>query len=149
MNRKCVRVLRTVWPCVACLWLAASPPNFAQGPKRQAKTPDLQGTWDLVSWERNGKGQKLQRVRIFITDSQIYSDGAPLPDDKGFRSWPYKLDPGDKPNVAIMNLIGLQGRVLVPALCALDGETLRIVLGRETATRGLPLKEVKVDRPKE
>src|SRR5262245_33193261 len=149
MKGKCVRVLLTVWPCVACLGLAASPPNFAQQPKRQAKTPDIQGTWDLVSWERNGKGQKLQRVRIFVTESQIYSDGVPLPDDKGFQSWPYERGPCDKPNVTIMNLIGLQGRVLVPALCELDGETLRIVLGRETATRGLPFAQVKVDRPKE
>jgi len=149
MIEKFVRVLLIVWLCVAYLGLAACPPNFAQEPKRQAKTPDIQGTWDLVSWERNGKDQKRQRVRIFITHSQIYSDGVPLPNDKGFRSWPYELAPGDKPNVAIMNLIGLQGRVLVPALCALDGETMRIVLGRETLTRGLPRKEVKVDRPKE
>jgi hypothetical protein len=149
MKAKFVRLFLIVGPCVACLGLAASPPIFTQEPKRQAKTPDIQGTWNLVSWERNGEGQKLQRVRIFITDSHISSDGVPLPDDKGFMSWPYELDPGDKPNVAIMNLSGLQGRVVVPAICALDGATLRIVLGRETATRGLPLKEVKVDRPKE
>lgn len=148
MNGKCVRLLLAVSLCVACLGLAASPPNFAQEPKRQAKTPDFQGTWDLVSWERNGKDQKLQRVRLFITESQIYSDGVPLPDDRGFPSWRYERGPGDKPNVAIINLIGLQGRVMVPALCALDGKTLRIVLGRETLTHALPFKDVKVDRPK-
>src|SRR5262249_48641846 len=63
-------------------------------------------------------------------------------------SWHYELSPGDQPNTAILNLDSVQGRYLVPALCALDGATLRIVLGRVTATRGLPLKEVPVDRPK-
>jgi len=149
MNWKYVGVLLAVWPCVACLGLKASSPNLAQEPKRKAKTADIQGTWDLVSWERNGKNQKLQRVRVFITESQIYSDGMRLPDDKGFQSWPYERVPSDKPNVAIMNLIGLQGRVMVPAICALDGETLRIVLGRETLTHALPFKDVKVDRPRE
>src|SRR5262245_34055137 len=92
MKGKFVRVLLIVWPCVACLGLAALPPIFAQESKPLAKMPNIQGTWDLVSWERNGKDQKLQRVRIFITDSHISSDGVPLPDDKGFMSWPYELD---------------------------------------------------------
>jgi hypothetical protein len=58
-------------------------------------------TWNLVFWERNGKNQK-QRVRMFVTDSHIYSDGVPLPDDKGSKSWPDELGPGDKPNAATM-----------------------------------------------
>jgi hypothetical protein len=149
MKAKFVRMFLILWPCVTSLCLAASPPIFAQEPKRQGKTPDIQGTWNLVSWERNGKDQKPQRVRLFITESQIYSEGMPLPDDKGLESWHYELGPGDKPSTGVMNLDGLQGRELVPGLCALDGATLRIVLGRVTATQGLPLKEVKVDRPKE
>src|SRR5262249_26875341 len=136
-------------PCVAWLWLAASPTLFAQGPKPQAKMPDIQGTWNLVSWQRNGKDQKLRSVRIFITQPWIYSDGVPLPDDRGGQTWHYEVAPGDRPNAAIINLVGSQGRDLVPAICALDGATLRIVLGRVTKTRALPIEKVKVDRPKE
>src|SRR5262249_18267743 len=151
MSATCVRRLLIIGPCLTCLWLAASPPIVAREPKPQAKTHDIQGTWNLVSWEKNGKAQKPQKVRIFITDSWIYSEGLSLPDDKdgNFSSWIYELGPGDKPNAAILNLSGLQGRVMVPGLCALDGATLRIVLGRVTYTRALPLKDVPVDRPKE
>jgi Leucine-rich repeat (LRR) protein len=147
MNGKFGRVLLIVGPCVACLGLAASPPVFTQQAKPQAKTPDIQGTWDLVSWERNGKDQKPQKVRIFLTESLIYCEGVSLPDDKDFYRWHYELSPGDQPNTAILNLSTLQGRVMVPGLCGLDGATLRIVLGRVTPTGGLSLNKVKADRP--
>jgi len=149
MKAMFVRMLLIAWPCVACLWPAASPPSFAQESKPEAKTPDIQGTWNLVSWERNGKDQKLQKVRIFITESRVYSEGLPLPDDKGRDAWHYELSPSDKPNAALLNLDGVQGRETVPALCALDGVTLRIVLGRNSKTPALPIKEDSVDRPKE
>jgi hypothetical protein len=147
MKASFARTPLIVGPCAACLWLAAVPPAFARDAKPPAKTPDIQGTWNLVSWQKNGKRQKRTSVLFFITESTIYADGVPLPDDKGFKLWPYELGPGDKPDVATLNLIGLQGRVVVPAICELDGTTLRIVLGRVTQTRGLPVAEVKVDRP--
>jgi hypothetical protein len=53
MKAKLVRRLLNVWPCIACLGLAALSPIFAQEPKPPAKTPDIQGTWNLVSWEKN------------------------------------------------------------------------------------------------
>src|SRR5262245_4889909 len=123
MNAMFVRMLLIGWPCVAWLWLAAYPPIFAEEPKPQAKTPDIQGTWNLVSSERNGKDQKLPSGRIFLTESYIYSEGVLLPDDKGSQSWNYQLAPGDKPNAAIMNLSGSQGRDRILAICALDGAT--------------------------
>src|SRR5947207_8821977 len=122
MKAKFVRMLLIAWPCVACLGLAALPPIFAQESKPPAKTPDIQGTWDLVSWEKNGKNQERKNVRFFITESMIYADDMPFP-DLGFKSHSYQLGPSDKPNVAIMNLSRLQGRELVPGLCELDGAT--------------------------
>jgi hypothetical protein len=147
MTAQIVRRLLIVGPCVACLWLAAVPPIFAQEAQPPATTPDIQGTWNLVSWEKNGKNQQETKVPFFITASRIYADGVPLPDDKHFKTWPYELGPSDKPNVAILNLIRFQGRELVPGLCQLEGETLRIVLGQATKTHGLPLAKVEVDRP--
>src|SRR5262245_28119699 len=150
MDATCVRMLRIVWPCLACLWLASSRLNFAEGPKPQAKTPDIQGTWNLVSCERNGKDQKLQKsVRIFLTEDWIYAEGMSLPDAEGVDYCRCELSPGDKPSVALLNLSLYQGREMVPGICTLDGTTLRIVLGRVTKTRALPLKDVPVDRPKE
>src|SRR5215470_1021509 len=148
MKAKFVRMLLIVWPC-SCLWLAASPPTFAGEAKPKARTPDIQGTWNLVSREKNGKGQPQTKARIYITATMIYTDGVLLPDGQGHRVWPYELDPGDKPNAATIDLSGAQGRDLVPGICALDGTTLRIVLGRITPTRARPRKEVKADRPKE
>src|SRR5262245_26380763 len=118
MKAKFVRLLLIVWPC-SCLCLAASPPIPAQEPKPAAKTPDIEGTWNLVSWQRNGKDQQLAMVRIFITDCWIYSEGMALPNDKSGSSstWHYHLLPGDRPSVAIMNLSGCQGRDLVPGIC--------------------------------
>src|SRR5436305_1175102 len=150
MDVKFARLLRIVWPCLACLWLASARLNFAEGPKPQAKTPDIQGTWNLVSSERNGKDQKLQKsVRIFLTEDWIYAEGMSLPDDKGVEYCRYELNPGDRPGVAILNLSLYQGRKMIPGICALDGTTLRIVLGRVTNTQALPLKDVPADRPKE
>jgi uncharacterized protein (TIGR03067 family) len=150
MDAKFVRMLRIVWPCLACLWLASSRLDFAEGPKPQAKTPDIQGTWNLVSCERNGNNQKLQKsVRIFLTEDWIYAEGMSLPDDKGVEYCRYELSPGNKPGVALLNLSLYQGRKMVPGICTLDKTTLRIALGRVTKTRALPLKDVPVDRPKE
>jgi Leucine rich repeat/Leucine Rich repeat len=143
MNAKSVRMLLIAWPYVACLGLAALPPISAQESRPPAKTPDIQGTWDLVSWEKNGKDQNRTNVRFFITGARIYAEGVPLPDDERFGSWSYELGRSDKPNVALMNLSAFQGRVVVPGLCELDGATLRIVLGR------VPDAKVKVDRPME
>src|SRR5262249_45897289 len=100
MNAKCVRMLLIAWPGVACLWLAAFPPIPAKASKPPATLPDIQGTWDLVSWEKNGKSLERKNVQFFITESHIYADGVPLPDDAGFKSHSYDLGPGDKPNVA-------------------------------------------------
>src|SRR5262245_29417157 len=116
MQVKPVRMRPLFWPCVACLWLA-SPPSFAEEAKQKAKIPDIQGTWNLVSWERDGKAEKPQSLRVFITEPWIYSEGVSLPDDKGGETWRYELAPGDKPNAASMNLVGSQGRDLVPAIC--------------------------------
>jgi hypothetical protein len=148
MPAKLVRLLLIVGSCLAGPWPAALPPTFAEWPKPGAKTPDIQGAWNVVAWERNGKAQRPPSARLFITTSQIYSGGLSLPDDQGYAMWHYELVPGDKPNATVMNLDALQGRDLVPAICALDKATLRIVLGPVTKTRGLPLKEVPVDRPK-
>jgi hypothetical protein len=71
MEAKFVRRLLILWPCVACLWLATLPALFAQEPKPPAKTPDIQGTWNLVCWEKNGKDQERTKARVFITGSQI------------------------------------------------------------------------------
>jgi Leucine-rich repeat (LRR) protein len=149
MKAKCEGRVLIVGPCVAWLWLAALPPIFAQEPKPPAKMPDIQGTWDLVSWEKNGEKEERKKVRFFISAETIYADGVPLPDDKSFTSWPYELRPGDQPNVASLNLIRFQGREMVPGLCGVDGATLRIVLGRVTKTHALPLDKVEVDRPTE
>jgi hypothetical protein len=68
----------------------------------------------------------------------------PAPGDHDFGLWHYDLGPSDKPNVGIVNLVGSQGRVVVPGLCELDGATLRIVLGRITPTRAQPIAQVEV-----
>src|SRR5262245_7174926 len=119
-------MLVTVWSCAAGLHMALFAPIFAQEHKGHASTPDIQGTWNLVSWERNGKDQKLPEVRFFITESHFYPHGASLPSDVAFAWWHYELERGDKPGVAIMNLDGSQGRDLVPGICKLEGATLRI-----------------------
>jgi hypothetical protein len=149
MNAQPVRMFLIVCSCLAVPGPTASPRIFAEGSRPKVTTPDLQGTWNLVSWERGGKAEKLPSVRFFITQSTIYCEGVSLPDETGCESWHYELDPGDKSNAAVMNLDAFQGRELVPAICALDGEKLRIALGRVTKTRGLPLKAVPVERPKE
>src|SRR5262245_26772613 len=100
MGAKFVRRLRIGWLCLACLWLASSRLILAEKPKPQAETPDIQGTWNLVSCERSGKDQKLQkRVRIFLTEDWIYAEGMSLPDAGGVDYCRYELSPGDKPSV--------------------------------------------------
>jgi len=136
-----------VWLGVASLWLVASSSLVAQKPKLQPKIPDIQGTWNLVSWERNGKKLELTKVQLFITDSTIFTRDVALPDDNGWNSWRYGLATGDKPNTANMTLTGAQERDLLPGICSVEGGTLKIVLAKVTRTAGLPLAEVKVDRP--
>src|SRR5262249_14518098 len=141
MKAKLVRRLLIIGGCVAGLFLAALPLLSAREDRPPAKTPDIQGTWDLVSWEKDGKAQEHKKVRFFITETKIYGDDMPFP-DVVFKSHSYRLSPGDKPNIAIMNLSRLQGREMVPGLCGLEGATLRIVLGRVTQTHALPLHTV-------
>jgi uncharacterized protein (TIGR03067 family) len=131
---------------IVCLTAA---PSFAEEPKPKAKTPDLEGTWNLVSAERNGKELKLRKGRVFFTGHWVYAEGVPFPDDFDTIYWGCELTPGDKPNIAFMNLEGAQGRHLIPGICTLDGSTLRIVLSKLTSHPGRPVKEAFIDRPKE
>jgi hypothetical protein len=144
MKAKFERRLLVVGPCIACLLLAVLPSISAKEPKPPVKIFDMQGTWNLVSWEKDGKEQERRNVRFFITEPRIHAEGVPGPDRENFGTWSYDLGAGDKPNLATLTLSAYQGRELAPGLCELDGATLRIVLGRL-----LPRSKAEVDRPKE
>jgi hypothetical protein len=127
--------------------LAAAAPLAADEPR--PKTPDLEGTWNLVSAERDGTDLKLRTGRVFFTGRWVYTEGVPLPNDAASNYWGCELVPGDRPGVTFVNLEGSQGRDLVPGICALDGATLRIVLSRRTGYPSRPVREADIDRPKE
>lgn len=139
------RVLLMVLAMV-CLFFSSGP-SFAQEAKAKATTPDLEGTWNFVSAERDGKTLKMRAGRVFFTGHWVYAERVPFPNDVDSDYWGCELSTGDK--LTFMNLDGAQGRNLVPGICKLDGTTLHIVLGKMTNHPGRPIKEAAIERPKE
>jgi RNA polymerase sigma-70 factor (ECF subfamily) len=106
---------------------AVEPP--AKGDKKADKPQDdhkaIQGTWKVVSVEMNGKkdpeGEEFDLIRkskvIITKDKQIVRLGG------GEKEYAYKLDPKQTPKT-----IDLEGDVSVPAVYALDGDTLKLCM---------------------